>query len=285
MRTLFERIAATLSVPFIRLRAHTPIDLEALEQAGPFHLVFQDHAFFGDIEGTAKLRRGLRGCHIIRDPRDMLISAANYHSWSHEKWLKRVREDLDNRSYQQALCALDFDGAVTFEMHHSAGRAIRDMRTFERGENFSDVKVEDLLQASPEATWTFFARLGFAPDECQACLAAFEATRLHNLRPTLRGHVQNTDCYQWRYMFEQALLTTFQERFGDIAEALGYPPSSTAELHPHPVARAAYLARFYANRGDFARARNLLATARSEHPNATALIDAERLVVELDGTS
>ncbi len=280
MRTLFERIAATLGVPFVRLRAHATIDLASLAQAAPLHLIFQDHAFFGDIVGGAELRRGVRGCHVIRDPRDMLISAANYHGWSHEEWLHRVREDLGQRSYQQALRALDFDGAVIFEMRHSAGRAIRDMRGFDRGEHFFDIKLEELMQAPTEGAWAFFTRLGFADGERHACIGAFAATRLRDGRPGLRGHVQNTDCYQWRYLFDEPLLAAFRERCGDVAEALAYPPSSPAALRPDPVARAAYLARFYANRGDRERALDLLAAARAEHPHAEALVDAERLVVE-----
>ena len=285
MRTLFERIAAALGAPFVRLKAHTPIDLAALAEAGPLHLIFQDHAFFGDIEGSAELHRGVRGCHVIRDPRDLLISAANYHSWSNEAWLQRVRADLGDRSYQQALCALDFDGAVTFEMRHSAGRAIRDMRGFERGEHFFDIKVEDLMQASPDAAWAFFERLGFAAGERQPCLEAFEATRLRDPSPGLRGHVQNADCYQWRYMFDEALLATFRERCGDVAEALAYPPSSAAELRPDPIAKAAYLARFHANRGASGHALQLLAEARAAHPDAAPLLVAERLVVELESGS
>lgn len=281
MRTLFDRIAVTLGAPFIRLKANAPIELAALAATGPLHLVFQDHAFFGAIEGDAELRRGVRGCHVIRDPRDLLISAANYHSWSHEGWLQRVRADLGDRSYQQSLCALDFDGAVTFEMRHSAGRAIRDMRGFERGEHFFDVKVEDLMQASPAFASAFFERLGFDVGERRHCLDAFEATRLRDPRPGLRGHVQNADCYQWRYMYDEALLTTFCERCGDVAEALAYPPSSAAELRPDPVAKAAYLARFYANRGARGQALQLLAEARAAHPDAAPLLVAERLILEL----
>ena len=285
MRTLFERIATALGAPFVRLKAHTPIDLAALARAGPLHLIFQDHAFFGDIEGSGELHRCVRGCHVIRDPRDLLISAANYHSWSNEGWLHRVRADLGDRSYQQALRALDFDGAVTFEMRHSAGRAIRDMRAFERGEHVFDVKVEDLMQASRDAAWAFFKRLGFAVAERQACLDAFEATRLRDPRPGLRGHVQNAGCYQWRYMFDEALLAAFRERCGDVAEALAYPASSAAELRPDPVAKAAYLARFHANRGDCGLALQLLAEARAAHPDAEALLVAERLVVEVQSGS
>lgn len=282
MRTLFERIARALGAPFVRLKAHTPIDLASLARTGPLHLIFQDHAFFGDVEGGAELHRGVRGCHVIRDPRDLLISAANYHSWSNEGWLHRVRADLGERSYQQALCALDFDGAVTFEMRHSAGRAIRDMQGFERGTRFFDVKVEELMQASPASAWAFFERLGFEAGERRACLDAFEATRLRDPSPGLRAHVQNAGCYQWRYMFDEALLTTFSERCGDVAEALAYPPSSASELRPDPIAKAAYLARFYANRGASGQALQLLAEARARHPDAAALLVAERLVVELE---
>ena len=285
MRTLFEQIAAALGAPFVRLDEHASIDLAALASTAPLQLLFQDHAFFGDIAGDTELRRGVRGCHVIRDPRDLLISAANYHGWSNEDWLHEVRADLGDRSYQQALCALDFDSTIAFEMRHSAGRAIRDMRSFERGEHFFDVKVEDLMRASPVVAWAFFTRLGFAVDERRACLDAFAATRLRNPRPGLRGHVQNPDCYQWRYMFDEALLTTFVERCGDVAEALGYAPSSATELRPDPVAKAAYLARFYANRGACGQALELLAEARAEHPDAVPLLVAERLVVELESSS
>src|SRR5690349_8119257 len=45
--------------------------------------------------------RAWRGIHIIRDPRDVIVSGCFYHQKSAEKWLHLPLEKFEGRTYQE----------------------------------------------------------------------------------------------------------------------------------------------------------------------------------------
>ena len=64
-----------------------------------FDVFFQDHSVF-DLDSIGV---PFRGIHIIRDPRDVIISGSFHHQKSKEKWLHRPRENLQGLTYQQKI--------------------------------------------------------------------------------------------------------------------------------------------------------------------------------------
>lgn len=277
MHELFKGIAQRLGGVYSRLGQHEPVDLDDCRRRSPLTILVQDHARFGELRGDADAR----GVHVIRDPRDVLVSAANYHGWSHEAWLHRLRADLGDRSYQGALCTLDFAGSVCFEMRHSGGRAIRDMMGFAGGQLFTDIRLEDLIQATTSDSWAWFSGLGFNDNELAVCSEIFAATRLRpgqSASNGLRRHIQNPDCFQWRYLYDPALLASFRERFADAAERLGYLPSCDDQLIDDSVRRDTYLAKFHGNRGQMDEAWRLVRAGLAKHPGEPRLVAVERLL-------
>lgn len=274
MRELFAKIADLLKLPFLRLDRDQEIDLASLRRDHRAAILFQDHSYFAKLP----LSGADRGAHIVRDPRDVLISSANYHSWSHEAWLHRRRSDFGDRSYQEVIRDLPFAEAVRFEMRHSAGRAIRDMLSFDRRGRFADFKYEEfMLDRGGAAADRLFEHLGFAGREREVCLELFEASRLRREPEVgigLRQHVQNLDLYQWRYMYGPDLLESFCERFADGAERLGYLPSISAMLIDDEPRRQAQLARFIGNRGRLAEARALVEASLARSPGHRHLLRA-----------
>ena len=284
MRELFETIAARLGGVLLRLGRHEPVDLDACRRDSPLTVLFQDHALFGELRGA----EGARGIHLVRDPRDVLISAANYHGWSHEPWLHEPRKKLRGQTYQQAIRALDFPDSIRFEMQRSGKACIREMLSLERGDLFTDVRLEDLMLATRGEAAAWFSSLGFVGKEVGQCVEAFVASRIEPGAGSsigLRQHVQNADCAQWCYLYDPALLLSFREQFGDAAERLGYAPSAEAELIDDPVRRDAYLARFFANRGELALARRLVEGRLSTHPGEPLLVAVRQALVDSGGVA
>ena len=284
MRELFETIAERLGGVLLRLGRHEAVDLDAVRRGSPLTFLFQDHALFGELCGL----EGASGIHLIRDPRDVLISAANYHGWSHEQWLHEPRRNLRGQTYQQSIRALDFRDSIRFEMQRSGKACIREMLSLERGDLFTDVRLEDLMMATRGEAAVWFSTLGFAGTEVGQCVEAFAASRIEPGSVSavgLRQHVQNADCSQWRYLYDPALLASFREHFGDAAEQLGYAPSAEAELIDDPVRRDAYLARFHANRGEFAEARRLVQGRLLTHPEDPLLVAVREALIDGGGVA
>ena len=57
-----------------------------------------------------------RGVHVMRDPRDMIVSGYHYHKWTHESWVHRL--DEAGESYQQKLNRLDKTEGLFLEIDH-----------------------------------------------------------------------------------------------------------------------------------------------------------------------
>jgi hypothetical protein len=85
-------------------------------------VIFEDHSNFD----LAALTVPFRGLHMIRDPRDVIISGAFYHRHAAEKWLHRRQWRFGLKSCQTAINACPTEEkALLFEMENAAGRTIR----------------------------------------------------------------------------------------------------------------------------------------------------------------
>lgn len=57
-----------------------------------------------------------RGVHVIRDPRDMIVSGYHYHKWTHETWAHRP--DENGQTYQGKLNAASKHDGLFMEIDH-----------------------------------------------------------------------------------------------------------------------------------------------------------------------
>ena len=94
--------------------------------------------------------REFRGTHVIRDPRDVLVSAYRYHLRTSESWCvtpDSAFSDLPRGvSYQQHLESLDEEAGLIFEMTHIGGVVIRDMAEWRYGDpRFLELRYESIL--------------------------------------------------------------------------------------------------------------------------------------------
>lgn len=286
MGRLFQSIAKRLDYPFRRLKDHEPVDSTALRAGHSLAFLFQDHARF---DPDLALSAEDRGWHLIRDPRDVLISGANYHGWSHEPWLHQPREKFEGRSYQQQIRPLSFEDAVRFEMDRSTGQAVRDMLSFDRRQgSIRDIAFEDLrLDHQGDMAIGLFRELGFDDHALAICLECYREEHVGAIGDdslALRQHIQSADCAQWRYLFTAELLDDLERKLPRACERLGYPPSDPALLVDDQPRREAYLARFLANRGATEPALARLETALLNHPSDPNLAAMRELISRSDRT-
>ena len=136
MRRLFEGFCAVLGE-----RLHSGRQQDLPRSA---HVFLQNHSRFD----VAALGRSYRGLHVIRDPRDVLISAARYHARASESWLHVRRLRFWGLTYQEVIRRKrSLHEAILFEMDHAGRNAICEMLVWDRTRaEFCTAKYEDLIE-------------------------------------------------------------------------------------------------------------------------------------------
>jgi hypothetical protein len=222
MRTVFRSISRKLGIPYINVSSGAG----ALSKQTPHPaIIYSDHSDFSQCRWLIK-NRNSRILHLIRDPRDVIISAMQYHRKSTEQWLHEPRKAFGGVSYQGKLNSLPDDRSrYLFEMDRSARRVIHDMRTwnYNAGNSF-ECKYEELIEDSGMALVTALLRhLGFEGDEVETGKKVFWDNSLFGeLAGANSDHIRSGAGGQWSKVFDASLASAFLERFGDILVQLGY---------------------------------------------------------------
>ncbi|MBS0224392.1 MAG: sulfotransferase domain-containing protein [Proteobacteria bacterium] len=222
MDGVFKAVAARLGVTYLNFKAQYGQLSGAVDK--PFILLngdidFRDHAGLLD-------RRDVRILHLIRDPRDVVISAMHYHKKSNESWLHEPVPGYDNVTYQRRLKELPTrHQQYVYEMEHSSAATIHDMLAWRYGRpNAFEARYEELRRDTELRQWRrITAFLGFDEREQEICDDAFWRNSLFGSLPRLGNkHVRSGDAGQWTREFTVPLAYAFIGRFPGALQSLGY---------------------------------------------------------------
>jgi hypothetical protein len=218
---IFERAASRLGLVFVKAER----GFWQKETLRAFDVLFDG--------GSRLLKRPdvfgakARALVSIRDPRDLIVSAALYHMDSKERWVVGPSERLGGRSYQESLRALPDDAArFIFEMDHAGGRTIAQMLKIDRSDPRLLVTGLDRLMTDRDLVEfrMIFTFLGFRGEALESCLGIASECSVFSGKVE-SGHVRHTEPGFWREHFTPALAAAFEERFPGAAERLGYAPT------------------------------------------------------------
>lgn len=232
MRNVFRDIAQELGIRFVYVGKKVP-------QPGKFAppaIFLNDHANFASMPWLLH-GESSRILHVVRDPRDVLISAMHYHRVANERWLHNPRKAFGGLSYQMKLNSLPDDmSRYRFELMHSAARTVKEMCRWNYGaSNCMECRYEDLVADRDMKLFMEIIRhLGFAPAEMQTCHAAFRRNFLVGEQPHSSSiHLRAGKARQWEQTFDRDLAALFIRQLGDALISLGYEQdSSWAEKLP-----------------------------------------------------
>jgi hypothetical protein len=221
MRTVFSSIARALEIPFVNL-SRKPYRGDRFPSSA---VVFDDHSKFTGCPWLLGDPRS-RILHVIRDPRDVIISAMNYHRSAKENWLHSPRKVFDGLSYQQKINSLPDDFArYLFEMNKSSKQVIRDMQNWNYNrENGFECKYETLVaDRGMELVTQALVHLGFDDKETEVSRSIFWDNSLFGaLRDSRSDHIRSGEMRQWPAVFDRRLAEAFTKRFPRVLEDLGY---------------------------------------------------------------
>jgi hypothetical protein len=225
MDGVFKSLAGDLGVRYVNFRTEQGRLNELV--GSPFVLFCYD-SDFGDYADLLD-HDDVRVLHLIRDPRDVVISAMHYHKASRESWLHEPIPGYDNLTYQRALQRLPTKFArYLFEMVNSSASTLRDMANWRYGRaNCVEARYEDLRQDSGPTYWRrVMTVLGFDAAEQAIGSRRFWQNSLSGGLSTLGNkHVRSGAIAQWRREFTPDLADAFLERFPGILQSLGYEKS------------------------------------------------------------
>lgn len=190
------------------LQDHSKVDLKALQSRFP--------------------KRGVRALHVIRDPRDVIISGAFYHVKTVEKWANNPKKEYGGKSYKQAISAQPTDhDKLVFEMDHAGGKTIREMLAWDYGQKDMcfEARYEDLIVDRELKVFTPIMRfLGYEDARLDKALACVREQSLFGgaAGSDPADHIRSGEGRQWVGMFTPALKAAFKQRFPDALQRLGY---------------------------------------------------------------
>jgi hypothetical protein len=186
-----------------------------------YDVFFQDHSRFE----FDRFESPVRGLHMIRDPRDIILSGCFYHQKAHEQWLHKPREQLRGLTYHQAINRAEtLEDKIAFEMEHVGRRTIEEIVGWDYTRSFFwELKYEDLIRDTDLMLFhRAFAFLGFPGSALPGVLAIAYRKSLFSNQLKASGHIRSGEVGQWKQYFTRQHKERFLELFGDVLIRLGY---------------------------------------------------------------
>ena len=170
-----------------------------------------------------------RGTHIIRDPRDILVSAYLYHLRTDEAWCSKpnpVHNDLPvDVSYQQHLHGLSREQGLLYELGNVSGGIIRSMDDWNYADpRFLELRFEDVVGKERSSFERVFRWYRMPRRYRRHALDIAESWSLGQLLGSeAAGHArEGSRPGQWADFFTPRVKEAFKQRYGDVVVALGY---------------------------------------------------------------
>ena len=207
--------------------------------------VIDEVDIFGDYRGiyrnVEKLTRPYRGLHMIRDPRNVVVSGYLYHLQCTEEWALRPKKCYNNLPYQEYLKTFTAEEGLIQEMLHVGAWNFRNMKEWNYNDpNFIEIRYEELMEDFSDKWKTIleFVRLPHA-SICKNCfrlcmreadkenLQLLSAREIGERNERARkwsgpniNHPYSRD--RWKDYFTCKIKDKFKDLYGDILIRFGY---------------------------------------------------------------
>lgn len=174
--------------------------------------------------------------HLVRDPRDILVSATFYHQKSTENFLLRPWGRMTGATtYQEHIKSLEnFEAQAQFEMSAYSARVFADINAWDYHKpNCIELKYEDLIDDHGMVLFRrVFETAGFNASQVEVALeevwkhSLFGALADVNLQKAVvkegTQHIRSGKSGQWRKHFTPELAIAFHAKFQPLLERLEY---------------------------------------------------------------
>ena len=169
------------------------------------------------------------GSHMIRDPRDIIISGYFYHLWTKEEWALVPRSELGNISYQQYLNGMNKEEGLLAEMEGTSHEVLTEMAKWDYGNSqIYEIKYEEMILDEEKVFREMFKHYGFHEDAVNIAVGIADKFSFKNKSKRKfklskgKSHLRSGRAKQWESIFEDVHKQRFKELYGDLLIKLGY---------------------------------------------------------------
>jgi len=195
-----------------------------LQRATHAELFFCDHS----VIDWNLVPEGACFVHLVRDPRDMLVSATFYHQTAREEWLLEPRARFEGKTYQQVIKELPtFEEKLLFEMNASHGKSMEQMKKWNyNNPDCLEIRYEDFINDFDLVRIAnLFHFIGIPGHALGNALTIAYHSSLFPQSRLKTKHVRSGAAEQWKKHFTPAVAQAFEERHGPLLRTLGYEKS------------------------------------------------------------
>ncbi len=201
---------------------------------------FQDHSRF-DLNRFDHYR----GSHMVRDPRDVMVSGYYYHLWTKEEWANLPMssfgpevhrawahvpfDEAGDLTYKDFLNSLDREAGLAMEIRRAATTEMRDFTEWDyQNPAFYELKYEAMIKDEAAVFEQLFRHYGFTDQAVARCVELAEACSFRKQAKRDLGRVDNKSHMrsglpgQWRDELSEAHKLLFKELNGDALVRMGY---------------------------------------------------------------
>jgi hypothetical protein len=183
-------------------------------------LAFYAHA--GSFRPDQVGARPFRGSHLVRDPRDLVVSGYEYHRVCHEAWTRRPYPAYGGLGYQDYLHSLDEHDGLMAEIQWMSTFTAAEMSDWDYHQpQFLELRYEEAMADEGETFSRLFRWYGF--DEAAVALGLEAVDRLSLRRGgAIPRHARSGRPGEWQDRLAPDHIDRFKELTGDLTVHLGY---------------------------------------------------------------
>lgn len=163
------------------------------------------------------------GLHVMRDPRDLVVSSVHYHKTSEEKWLHVPHDKFDGKTYHEWINALpNLEEQLLFEINDASATNIKDMLDWEYNRpGIVEFRYDDLIgDGASDRFRKAIADWPLKKREINLLVGLFRYFALGG-PGTSAKHIRNPKSGQWRKHFTPRVQAEFDKVFPDALSRLG----------------------------------------------------------------
>jgi len=196
-----------------------------------------------DMSLNLKEFKGARFSHIIRDPRDMVVSGYYYHLKCDEPWCTVIEPSSfqwlvnkpifkeffphetsfpDKISYQQYLNQLTEEEGITLEMIWRTSHFESMIQWDYNNPDCIEMRYEDIIGNEEESFRSIFTHYGLSDQIVTRGVELAKTWSLQNRKKEKDKHVRNGKPNQWPSVLTPRLLERFKEIHPQVLEKTGY---------------------------------------------------------------